>query len=30
MDTFLRQYPRDAATPALELNRGHLLADARA
>jgi tetratricopeptide (TPR) repeat protein len=29
MDTFLRQYPRDAATPTLELNRGHLLADAR-
>jgi len=29
MDTFLRQYPKDAATPTLELNRGHLLADAR-
>jgi tetratricopeptide (TPR) repeat protein len=29
MEAFLRQYPRDAATPALELNRGHLLADAR-
>jgi tetratricopeptide (TPR) repeat protein len=29
MDTFLRHYPKDAATPTLELNRGHLLADAR-
>jgi len=29
MDTFLRQYPKDAATPTLELNRGHLLADAK-
>jgi tetratricopeptide (TPR) repeat protein len=29
MDAFLRQYPKDAASPALELNRGHLLADAR-
>jgi tetratricopeptide (TPR) repeat protein len=28
MDGFLRQYPKDAAAPALELNRGHLLADA--
>src|SRR5262249_36427985 len=29
MDTFPRQYPKDAATPTLELNRGHLLADAK-
>jgi tetratricopeptide (TPR) repeat protein len=29
MDTFLRQFPRDAATPALELSRGQLLASAQ-
>ena len=29
MDSFLRQFPRDAATPALELSRGQLLAGAQ-
>jgi tetratricopeptide (TPR) repeat protein len=29
MDGFLRQFPRDAATPALELSRGQLLAGAQ-
>ena len=29
IDHFLRQFPRDASTPALELGRGQLLAEAR-
>jgi TolA-binding protein len=29
MESFQRQFPRDAATPALELRRGRLLAEAR-